>query len=65
MDAINRHGGDAENLILPEIGIFGNTHFPMLDLNTVRIANLLSRYLHRKGLDKRGGSETSPLSHLR
>jgi hypothetical protein len=53
VEAINRHGGDARNLVLPEIGIFGNTHFPMLDLNNRQIANLLSRFLHDKGLDGR------------
>jgi hypothetical protein len=53
-EAVNRHGGDAEVLILPEIGVTGNTHFPMLDNNAVKIANLLSEFLHEHGLDKRG-----------
>lgn len=53
VEAINRHGGDAENLVLPDIGIFGNTHFPMLDLNNVEIADLLSAFLAEKGLDRR------------
>jgi hypothetical protein len=53
VDAVNRHGGDARLLHLPEIGIFGNTHFAMSDLNNLRIANLLSRFLHEKGLDGR------------
>ena len=35
VDAINRHGGDAENLVLPDIGIEGNAHFPMLETNNV------------------------------
>lgn len=52
VDAINRHGGDAENLVLPDIGIFGNTHFPMLDLNNIEIADLLSTFLAEKGLDR-------------
>lgn len=51
--AINRHGGDAEVLVLPDVGIYGNTHFPMSDLNNLQIANLLSQYLHQKGLDRR------------
>lgn len=51
-EAINAHGGDAEVLILPEIGITGNTHFPMLDTNVVQIADLLSDYLAEKGLDE-------------
>jgi len=53
VDAINRHGGDAANLMLPEIGIRGNTHFPMLDLNNVQIADLLSKFLAEKRLDRR------------
>jgi hypothetical protein len=52
-DAINRHGGDAEILMLPDIGIRGNTHFPMLDLNNLEIADLLSKYLADKQLDVR------------
>jgi hypothetical protein len=51
--AINRHGGDAEVVLLPDIGIFGNTHFPMLDTNNGDIADLLSEFLAAKGLDSR------------
>jgi hypothetical protein len=51
--AINRRGGDASLLHLPAAGIYGNTHFPFSDLNNVRIADLLSDYLRKKGLDKR------------
>ena len=53
VEAINRHGGDAQNLLLPDIGIFGNTHFPMLDLNNVEVADVLSEFLAEKGLDRR------------
>lgn len=53
VEAINRHGGDARNVMLPDLGIRGNTHFPMLDLNNVRIADLLSEFLKEKGLDRR------------
>jgi hypothetical protein len=51
---LKAHGGDAEVLVLPEIGVFGNTHFAFSDLNNVKIADLLSQYLHTKGLDRRG-----------
>ena len=51
--AVNAHGGDAELLHLPAIGVHGNTHFPFADLNNVRIADLLSEYLHKKKLDAR------------
>jgi pimeloyl-ACP methyl ester carboxylesterase len=49
--AVNRHGGDVTLVELPAIGIRGNTHFPMSDLNNVTIADLLSEFLHQKGLD--------------
>jgi pimeloyl-ACP methyl ester carboxylesterase len=51
-DAVNRHGGDVTVVHLPEIGIRGNTHFPMSDLNNVQVADHLSHYLAQKGLDR-------------
>lgn len=50
-DAVNRHGGDVTLVHLPEIGIRGNTHFPFSDLNNQQIADLMSDFLKRKGLD--------------
>lgn len=38
-------------LHLPEIGVRGNTHFPMSDLNNLEIADLMSKFLKEKGLD--------------
>ena len=49
---INEHGGDASILNLPDVGLKGNTHFPMSDVNNVKVADLLSDYLKEKGLDK-------------
>jgi len=57
VDAINRHGGNASMLSLPAIGIHGNTHFMYSDMNNVQIADLMSQFLHEKGLDKRKGKE--------
>jgi hypothetical protein len=51
-DAVNKHGGDVTLIYLPDIGINGNTHFPMSDLNNVQIADLMSKWLNDKGLDK-------------
>lgn len=51
VEAINRHGGDALLVHLPAIGIRGNTHFPMSDLNNVEIAELVATYLAEKRLD--------------
>jgi len=50
-DVVNRHGGDVTLVHLPETGIKGNTHFPMSDLNNLEIANHLSGFLKKKGLD--------------
>ncbi|RAJ82302.1 alpha/beta hydrolase family protein [Chitinophaga dinghuensis] len=49
---INKHGGNATVVHLPEIGIYGNTHFLFSDLNNMEVADLLSKWLKEKGLDK-------------
>lgn len=51
-DAVNRHGGDVTLVDLPALGIRGNTHFPMSDLNNMDVANELSRWLSQKRLDQ-------------
>ncbi len=51
-DVVNRNGGNVTLVHLPEIGIKGNTHFPMSDLNNMEIADHLSKWLAEKGLDK-------------
>ena len=51
-DAVNRHGGDVTLVELPSIGIRGNTHFPMSDLNNIQIANHLAGWLEQKRLDR-------------
>lgn len=48
---VNAHGGDVTIVHLPEIGIKGNTHFIMSDLNNVDIADLISSWLKEKKLD--------------
>lgn len=50
-DVVNKHGGDVTLIRLPEIGLKGNTHFIMSDLNNVEIANHVSEFLKKKGLD--------------
>lgn len=50
-DAVNRHGGDAVVIHLPEAGLTGNTHFPFSDLNNEKVAEHLANRLHEKGLD--------------
>jgi hypothetical protein len=44
VEAVNRHGGDAELLLLPDAGLHGNTHFPFADLNNEKVADLLSAF---------------------
>jgi hypothetical protein len=53
VEAVKRHGGDAQLVHLPEAGLVGNTHFPFSDLNNIKVADLLSEWLHDKGLDRR------------
>lgn len=48
---VNAHGGDVEVLVLPEAGLVGNTHIPMMDLNNQQVAGLLDNWLARKGLN--------------
>ncbi|NWK96453.1 alpha/beta hydrolase [Sphingobium lactosutens] len=50
--AVNRHGGDARLVHLPQIGIRGNTHFMMSDLNNLEVADQVSRFLAEKHLDR-------------
>lgn len=51
VEAVNRHGGDATLVHLPDIGIKGGTHFLMSDLNNVEIADQVSKFLADKKLD--------------
>lgn len=53
VETINKHGGDATLIELPKIGIYGNSHFPMSDLNNVVIANLLSEWIKEKGINNK------------
>ncbi|KRB61542.1 alpha/beta hydrolase [Rhizobium sp. Root708] len=51
VDAVNKHGGDATLIHLPDIGIKGGTHFLMSDLNNVEIVDQISKFLAEKKLD--------------
>lgn len=52
VDTINRHGGDATLVHLPEIGIKGNSHFLMGEKNNRQLADLMAAWLKEKGLDR-------------
>lgn len=50
-DALKRRGGDVTLLDLPSVGLCGNTHFPMSDLNNIAVADRVSAWLHARRLD--------------
>lgn len=50
VDAINRHGGKATLVELPKIGIKGNSHFLMQELNNDVIATHVAAWLRDNGL---------------
>lgn len=50
-EMVNSRGGDVTVIHLPDVGLHGNTHFPMSDLNNEDVASLLAEWLHEKGLD--------------
>ena len=52
-EKVNKYGGRAQVLRLPDAGLKGNTHLPFADMNNVAVADLLSTFLADNGLDKR------------
>jgi alpha/beta hydrolase family protein len=62
VDAVNSRGGDASLLHLPEVGVFGNTHFPFSDLNNREVADLLQQFLREKGLAKRASQSNTAVA---
>jgi pimeloyl-ACP methyl ester carboxylesterase len=53
VDALNAKGGRASVLLLPDAGLKGNSHFMFSDLNNVEVADQLSIFLERHGLEAR------------
>ncbi len=53
VDIVNAHGGHAEVLMLPSVGLVGNTHIAFADLNNVKVADQLSLFLKKNRLDLR------------
>lgn len=49
-ECVNRHGGDASVVVLPEQGIYGNSHFAFAEKNNLQIADLMEHWLVEKGL---------------
>ena len=50
---INERGGHAEILKLSSVGLKGNTHIPFMDMNNVAVADQVSKFLAKNGLDAR------------
>lgn len=50
VDVLERRGGDAEVLYLPDKGLYGNTHGPYADLNNSDVARLFVEFLTSRGL---------------
>lgn len=48
--AVNDHGGHAELIHLPEIGIHGNSHFLMAEKNNQQLAQLIENWLKKNNL---------------
>jgi hypothetical protein len=51
-EIVNAHGGHVEVLMLPSVGVKGNTHIAFADLNNVQVADQLSRFLKNHELDR-------------
>ena len=60
VEAVNRHGGDARIVFLPELGLRGNTHVSFADLNNLQVADHLEAWLGEKGLDGREAPHQGP-----
>jgi hypothetical protein len=50
--AANKYGGNVKNVILPDVGVFGNTHYPMADTNNGQVFRAVSQWLNDEKLDK-------------
>ena len=51
VETVNKHGGRAELVHLPKIGIKGNTRFIFSDTNNAEVADHLAHWLKAKGLE--------------
>ena len=49
-EIVNKHGGDATVVYLPQRGIYGNSHFMFVEKNNLQIADLVEAWLLEKEL---------------
>lgn len=54
--AVNRHGGRARVVELPELGVHGNSHFPFAEKNNADVARVLAEWLHEEKLDTKSAT---------
>jgi hypothetical protein len=52
VDIVNAHGGHAELLMLPSVGLQGNTHIAFADLNNDKVADQMALFLKKNKLDQ-------------
>ncbi len=50
LEALRAAGGTAEAIDLPQVGILGNSHLPMMDKNNAAVAEIVNRWLAARGL---------------
>jgi hypothetical protein len=50
LDMVKAAGGNPEVVNLPEVGIKGNSHMPMMDRNNLAVADLIQAWLVKVGL---------------
>lgn len=60
VEAVNRHGGDAQVVFLSALGMKGNTHIPFADLNNLQVADQLEAWLKEKNLDDKDAPHQGP-----
>jgi predicted lactoylglutathione lyase len=48
VEKANQAGGKVELLLLPEIGIMGNSHMIMQDSNSIQIADILGSWIEQR-----------------
>lgn len=52
VDKVNEYGGNAKVVHLPDLGIYGNTHFLFSDKNNQEVIKLMFDFLQENNLDK-------------
>jgi pimeloyl-ACP methyl ester carboxylesterase len=57
---VNAAGGDGKQIVLPDVGIIGNTHMMMMDRNNEQIADLIENWVSTHVHGVRGRYTTQP-----